>query len=123
MATGHVALERLGRGPRQGEQAALTANVKPRTLRSWLTRPDFQHAFRQARQQLLQQTTDRLLAQAAAAVQALLRNLTCGNPASELRAADLILTHAAKGVELLDLARRVEELEQLTRQRSEWGPG
>src|SRR5262249_35996942 len=105
------------------EKAALTANVKPRTLRSWLTCPDFQAAFRQARQQLLQQTTDRLLAQAGAAVQALHRNLTCGNPASELRAADLIWGDGAKGVELLDLARRVEEREQLAHNRAERGPG
>jgi len=105
------------------EKAALTANVKPRTLRSWLTRPDFQTAFRQARQQLLQQTTDCLLALTRTAAETLQRNMACGHPASEIRAADLVLTHAAKGVELLDLARRVEELEQLARQRGERGPG
>ena len=105
------------------EKAALAANVKPRTLRSWLTRPDFQAAFRQARQQLLQQTTDRLLALTRTAAETLQRNMACGHPASEIRAADLVLTHAAKGVEVLDLGRRVEELEQLARQRGERGPG
>jgi hypothetical protein len=46
------------------------------------------------------------------AVAALRRNLTCGTPAAEIAAAKAIIDQSVKGVELIDLAERVEALEQ-----------
>jgi hypothetical protein len=45
------------------------------------------------------------------AVETLGRNLACGRPTAENRAAVAILEQATRGVELLDLAARVEALE------------
>lgn len=55
----------------------------------------------------------RLQQAGGAAVDALVRNLTCGKPAAEIRAAVAVLDHAGRGLELGDLLERVEELEQL----------
>ena len=46
------------------------------------------------------------------AVAALQRNLTCGHPGTEIRAALGILDHSVKAVELIDLMTRMEELER-----------
>jgi hypothetical protein len=55
-----------------------------------------------------------------AAVDALKRNLTCGNASAEVQAARTILDYTMKARELLDLAARVQELERLAK-RSEDG--
>ena len=47
------------------------------------------------------------------AVTALERNLACGIPTAEIRAAVAVLEQAAKGAEILDFARRLESLEQV----------
>jgi hypothetical protein len=41
------------------------------------------------------------------------RNLTCGHPGSEIRAALGILDNAVKAVELMDVVERVDQLEKL----------
>jgi hypothetical protein len=53
------------------------------------------------------------------AVVTLHRNLTCGHPGTEVRASEIILTQATKGVELWDLLQRVEELEQRAEQEKQ----
>jgi len=98
------------------EEAALKAGVPYRTLKSWLALPDFQEVFRAARQEILERGIARLLATVDKAVEALDRNLACGNPAVETRAAVAVLDHATKGVEVLDLAQRVEQLELVLRE-------
>ena len=44
-------------------------------------------------------------------VETLKKNLHCENPAVEVRAAQIILDAATKGVELIDILERVEILE------------
>jgi hypothetical protein len=48
---------------------------------------------------------------ATEAVATLRRNLTCGTPSVEVRAATAILDQATKAVELFDMVERVERLE------------
>jgi hypothetical protein len=52
-----------------------------------------------------------LLQACTEAVATLRKNLTCGKPSAENRAAATILEQATRGVELLDLCERVEQLE------------
>jgi hypothetical protein len=94
------------------EAAAAKAGVSPRTLRYWLAQPEFAAAYRAARQAVLEQTVARLLAATGKAVQALERNLTCGKPQAEIRAAVAVLGQAARGVEVLDLAGQLEDLQR-----------
>jgi hypothetical protein len=94
------------------EQAATKAGIGYRTLKDWLRRPDFSAAYGAARRDVLRQAVKLLGQLTQSAVLALGKNLKCGKPGVENRAAELILQHAFKGEELLELAREVEQLRQ-----------
>lgn len=98
------------------EHACQQAEIAVVTYWRWMQEKEFIAAYRRARRDLIEGTVSRLQNISAAAIDALERNLTCENPASEIRAATIILEQAAKGVELLDLESRIEELEELTRE-------
>ena len=99
------------------EHATITAaadavGIGDKTLRRWLAEPDFQAAlYRTAREQAVRMAVGRLQGVLAKATEALERTMTCGTPATEVRAAVAVIEHAVKGVELLDLAERVDALE------------
>jgi hypothetical protein len=94
-------------------EAALSLNIGEATLWRWLQEPEFHRAYRAARRQVVEHSISELQAATSDAVAALKRNLTCGNQSVEVRAAQIILEQSVKAVELVDLAERVEELEQL----------
>ena len=94
-------------------EAAAEAGVSAPTLYRWLQQPEFQASYRAARQQLVEVAIARLQQAAAQAVETLQRNLTCGQPGAEIRAALGILDQAIKGGERLDVVARLEEVEAL----------
>lgn len=100
-------------------EAALSLNVGEATLWRWLQDPEFQRAYRAARRQVVEHSISELQAATSEAVATLKRNLTCGNQSVEVRAAQIILDQSVKAVELVDLAERVEDLEQLLIPRQE----
>src|SRR5438093_635470 len=83
--------------------AATQAGVSEATLHRWLHLPEFQAAYRLARRGVVETAIGRLQQSTGKAVAALERNLTCGQPSNEIRAALGMLDHAVKAVELLDL--------------------
>lgn len=93
-------------------QAATTAGISESTLARWLADPSFRARHREARRQVVEQAISALQRATEDAVTTLTRNLRCGVPASEIAAAKAVLDFAVKGVELVDLAERVEQLEQ-----------
>jgi len=114
-----------GRRPQREEQAiaallseptiaaaATKAGIGESTLLRWMAEPDFKARYRAARRSLVEGAIGRLQQAATMAVDALTRNLTCGIPAVEVGAAKSVLDQAVKAVELVDLAERVEALEQ-----------
>jgi hypothetical protein len=94
------------------EAAATKAGLGESTLRRWLAEPAFMTQYRAARRHAVESAIGRLQAVTTKAVDALARNLTCGIPAVEVGAARSVLDQAIKAVELIDLAERVEALEQ-----------
>ena len=94
------------------EAAAKKAGISARTLRRWLAAPDFRRCYLAARRQALEQATGALQQATSGAVAALVRNLKCGIPPSEIRAAQVILEQAAKGVEMLEFEERLAAIEQ-----------
>jgi hypothetical protein len=80
----------------------------------WLQLPEFQAAYRLARRDALSQSIARLQQATSAAAATLLKVLVDPNaPAScRIRAADSVLSHAAKAIEIEDIEVRVSELEQ-----------
>ena len=94
------------------DAAAEQAGIAGSTLRGWLGDPEFKARYRAARRQVVEAAIGRLQTVTTKAVDALDRNLSCGIPAVEVGAAKSILDQAIKAVELVDLAERVEALEQ-----------
>jgi hypothetical protein len=92
-------------------EAAATVGLAEKTLRLWLRDRDFIAGFREARRQVVETAIARLQHASNKAVDALERNLNCGHPGAEIRAALGILDNAIKAVELMDLAGRLEDLE------------
>jgi hypothetical protein len=99
---------------RSVEEAARACNTPPRTLYRWLKDPEFDRAYRAARRQAFGQSTARLQYGASAAASTLLKvMLDPGTPAStKVRAAECVLSHAAKAIEIEDIDARVAALEQ-----------
>ena len=91
--------------------AALKAAIGPATLARWLRDPDSQLEDKAARRSLVDSAIASLRRVGGEAAEALQRGLECGNDAVEIRAAALISEYGFKGLEVLDLVDRVEEIE------------
>ena len=98
------------------DEAARAVGIAPNTLLRWQQDPEFEVAFREARRAAYGQTTARLHHTSSAAVSAVLKIMVDpGAPAStRLRAADIVLEHTAKAIEIEDTDARVTELERAT---------
>ena len=99
---------------RSVEDAARAVKIAPRTLYRWQQEPEFDKAYRKARRMAFGQGTARLQQASGAAVSSVLKIMVDQQtPAStKLRAADLVLTHGAKAIEIEDVEARVSELER-----------
>ncbi len=101
---------------RNVEEAARACGIGVRTLLRWLKLPEFQTAYRQARRDAFGQAIARLQQGTSAAATTLLKVMIDPTvPASvRVRAADSVLDHAAKAIEIEDIEARVAALEQAT---------
>jgi hypothetical protein len=79
--------------------------------------PEFDTAYRDARRLAYGQSIARLQQAASAASSTLLKVMVDPNspPSCRLRAADSVLSHAAKAIEIEDLEMRLARLEELHR--------
>lgn len=96
------------------EEAARVAGVGVATLMRWQKLPEFQEALRRARREALSQTIGRLQQGSSAAATTLLKvMLDQGTPAStKVRAAESVMNHALRAMELEDVMERLTELER-----------
>ena len=88
------------------------AGCGDRSIRRWMAEPAFRKAYLKARRATVELSTgsiQRLTARAAAALD---RNLECGHPSSEIRAANSIMSTAHKAIEVLELEDRIAFLER-----------
>jgi len=99
---------------RNVEEAARSIGIGTNTLLRWLKLPEFQVAYRQARRETFSQSVARLQQASGAAVSTLLKIMVDPSvPAStRVRAAESVLDHGAKSIELEDVEVRVAELER-----------
>lgn len=97
------------------EEAARVAGVGVATLMRWQKLPEFQEALRGARREALAQTVGRLQQASSAAATTLLKvMLDQTTPAStRVRAADSVMNHALKAIELEDVLERLAQLERI----------
>ena len=96
------------------EKAATSLGVSEVTLWRSLKKPEFAEAYRQARREAFSQSVARLQHASNAAVGTLLRVMTDREApaASRVRAADVVLQTALRGMEIEDIEVRVAELER-----------
>ena len=101
---------------RNVEEAARVAKVPPRTVYRWMKNPDFDREYRDAKRGAYSQAIARLHQMTSAAVSTLGKVMVDANtPAStKVRAADSILNHTIKAIEIEDIAARVAALEEAT---------
>jgi hypothetical protein len=99
---------------RNVEEAARFVNIGTKTLLRWLQLPEFDKAYREARRAAFSQSIARLQQASSAAVATLLKIMVdpSAPAASRIRAADSVLGHAAKAIEIEDIEARVSELER-----------
>jgi hypothetical protein len=102
------------------EEAARAVPVSAKTLLRWMKEPEFDAAYREARRLAYGQSIARLQQAASAASSTLLKIMVDTNspPSCRLRAADSVLSHAAKAIEIEDIEARVAALEQTAPQTS-----
>ena len=98
------------------EDAARACGLGARTLLRRLKLPEFNAAYREARRAAFSQSIARLQQATTAAVSTLLKVMVDpSTPAStRVRAADSVLDHSAKSIEIEDIEARVAELERAT---------
>jgi hypothetical protein len=99
---------------RNVDEAAKVAGVGTRTLWRWLKIPEFQIAYQQARRTAFSQSIARLQQGGSAAATTLIKiMLDPKEPAAaRVRAADCILSHGVRAIEIEDLAIRLDQLER-----------
>jgi hypothetical protein len=105
------------------EEAARTAGISVATLLRWQKLPEFQKAYREAKQGAHRQSSARLQQAAPAAVTTLVKTILDANtPASvRVRAAECILNHSMKAIELEDIEGRLADLERAADQSNPGG--
>jgi len=96
------------------KEAARVVGIGSATLLRWLKEPEFDAAYREARRAAFGQSIARLQQATSAAVSTLLKIMEDSEaPAStRVRAADSVLGHASKAIEIEDIEARVSELER-----------
>ena len=94
------------------EEAARSLNIATKTLLRWMKEPEFDAAYRLARRQAYGQSISRLQQGFTAAATTLLKVMVDpATPAStRVRAAEAVLSHAAKAIEIEDIDARLREL-------------
>jgi len=99
---------------RNVEEAARAAGIGHQTLLRWLRLPEFQDSYREARRDAFAQSVARLQFASSAAVSTLLKVMVDPNsPASSrVRAADSVLDHTLKAIEIEDIEVRVSAIER-----------
>jgi hypothetical protein len=96
------------------EEAARATGISVATLLRWQKLPEFQKAYREAKQAAHRQSSARLQQAAPAAVTTLVKTILDANTPDSVRvrAAECILNHSMKAIELEDIECRLAELER-----------
>jgi hypothetical protein len=96
------------------DEAAKTIGIAPNTLLKWMKEPGFDAAYREARRLAFRQSVARLQQASGAAVSTLLKVMLDVNAphSTRVRAADSVLDHAAKAIEIEDVEARESDLER-----------
>jgi len=106
---------------RNQEEAARAVGISVATLLRWQKVPEFEAAYRDARRLAFRQSVARLQQASSAAVTTLLKIMVdpLAPHSTRVRAADSVLDHSAKAIEIEDIEARVSELERAANPKGE----
>jgi len=106
---------------RNQEEAARAVGISVATLLRWQKVPEFDIAYRDARRLAFRQSVARLQQASSAAVTTLLKIMVdpLAPHSTRVRAADSVLDHSAKAIEIEDIEARVSELERAANPKGE----
>ena len=96
------------------DDAARSVGIGTPTLIRWQKDPEFQTAYREARRAAFGQSIARLQQASCAAVSVLIKVMAdpTSPPSTRVRAADSVLDHASKAIEIEDIEVRVADMER-----------
>ncbi len=94
------------------DAAAKSSGISVATMWRWMKEPDFRKAYLAARRQVVDDAISLMQRASKRAVATLIANLDCDNPSVQVRSAQLLIDHSMKGVELLELECRLQDVEQ-----------
>jgi hypothetical protein len=93
------------------DEAAKQTGVSVRTLKRWEELPQFRAALQEGRRALFRAAVDRILSGMGRAFDAIERNLQCGSPGAELRAATILVDAALRWNES-DVGEQLDEIKE-----------
>lgn len=102
------------------EKAAQAVGIREKTLWRWLQIPEFDSAYEEARNRVLAQTIGLLHKATGVAVTTLMKNLKCGVPSVEVRAAVAVLDQTFRAREILELEARLNAIEEMLKDHQEF---
>src|SRR5215469_16748620 len=96
------------------EDAAKAVGIGEQTLLRWMKNSEFDAEYRKARRMAFRQAVSRLQQASGAAATTLTKVMVdpASPPAVKVRAAECILNHGLKAIEVEDIEARVSELER-----------
>jgi lactam utilization protein B len=100
-------------------EAAAACGLSEATVFRRLQDNDFQAEYRLAQREVVERSIGELQAATSQAVETLKRNLTCGSPSAEIRAASAILDNSFRGVEIYEFTNRLEKIENELRNENQ----
>src|SRR5271154_5761017 len=102
------------------DEAAKAIGIAPNTLLRWQKLPEFQTAYREARRAAFAQSIARLQQASTVAVSVLVKMMVDPDAphSTRVRAADSVLDHAKKAIEIEDIDVRVTALEEATKDQN-----
>ncbi len=92
-------------------EASKACKLSEKTIYRYLETEDFQKEYRKAGRSLVETSIGQIQKATSEAVETLKRNQHCEVPSVEVRAAQIILETAYKGIELMELEERLEKIE------------
>lgn len=93
------------------KDAAKANKITETTIYLWLQKDEFKSELRRLRREAYETSFNKVQSVANQAIETLEKNLTCGNPSAEIRAAQILLEQSSKAIETLDILERLEVLE------------
>jgi hypothetical protein len=105
------------------DEAARSIGASPNTLLNWMKVPEFRAAYREAKRAAFSQAVARLQRGMPVAVATMLKLMadTATRASVRARAADSVMNHASKAIEIEDMEARIAELERIAALRNDLG--